>query len=280
MNKALDWIEETDSPRFVWVHLMEPHGPYYAGLSEAWNNGLLETYQTFYIQGTNTRQELIESDRYSEFRHQLQKLYNSTNRVLDNSVVRLLSACSSDTKIYLTADHGEEFSDEWYGHSRPYDDCIKVPFYTNVDPTHDNISRHVEIASEILAQEGIKPPKDWKRAAEYSDDCSFIIHPSIHGYGQLFVGCRTPNYHYLQLRNPTDGRIESEELYQDDAFTNSKKDISEAEEKKTIELRQKVDAFIEDFEIEIDMYTSIGRGAEGNVDESVSARLEELGYID
>jgi len=44
-SRAREWFEATDPPRFLWMHVMEPHSPYCPGLRAAADVGLFDAYR-------------------------------------------------------------------------------------------------------------------------------------------------------------------------------------------------------------------------------------------
>ena len=279
--EALSWMESTQSPKFLWIHYMEPHSPYYAGLSRAVSNGLFKTYRTAYNHLMNSH-EMVNSPNYERFLSQLERMYWMTVRELDESIAKMLQYLEDTARVMLTGDHGEEFSDDWFGHSRPYDDTIRVPFITNIPGSYQDLNRQVEIPYNILKDVEIDPPSSWKHTVEYSKNRSFVIHPSVYNYERLFVGCRTPEYYYLQLRDPSNGTIETEQLFSNTSLSAKRVDISDSEPEICNELRTATADFLNEFNIDITRYTTVSKGTEdvpsNNITESVDSRLRELGY--
>jgi hypothetical protein len=276
VDEALDWIASTGdrSPTFAWIHLMEPHSPYYAGLSNAYSKGLVTTYRASWRHRLTDRKELLSWSGYDEHISHIEEMYHSTLETLDRSLVRLLERLPPDTDVFITGDHGEEFSDEWYGHSRPYDDVTRVPLVTNAPIDQDGQVRHVEVPNMILERNAIEPPETWRRTLEYREEYSFVVHPSIYNYEQLFVGVRSRDYHYLQLRSPDTAELEAEELYEGTSAVTEKEDVSGKMSGTTEELRGITEQFVDDFDVDLTEYTS---GKEPPTE--VSDRLRELGYL-
>lgn len=116
VNRALAWLESAkEKPFFLWLHLMDPHSPYYPSepayreltgketsasraryLNEFWNRSDLAPAQL------NKKKDLIV------------ELYDAGIRSVDSQIARLVSSLKKsgvwdECTFALTADHGEEF---------------------------------------------------------------------------------------------------------------------------------------------------------------------------
>ena len=132
-NAALLWlVQERDPnrPLFLWVHYIDPHGPYRP--PEAWE-------RHFHHQGTAK----VELDKIPPFTRlegvedalEYVDRYDEEIRYADHQIGRLLDgyARTNDPEkalIVLTADHGETMNsrETWFHHSfHVYDDIVHVP---------------------------------------------------------------------------------------------------------------------------------------------------------
>ena len=131
-----EWRDEIrrSEPYFLWVHLLDPHGPYRAN----------EPWFSEYRAGRGHRPELEQVSPVRNYLHKLGlasrederleyvvALYDSEVAYSD-SVVRELVAelgLDGDDLLLISADHGEEFLDhEGFGHGRTlYEESIRVP---------------------------------------------------------------------------------------------------------------------------------------------------------
>lgn len=59
-DRAKRWYASTSQPRFMWIHLMSTHEPYYPGLRRGLSNKLISTYKTLYEQKIKNRKEDFE----------------------------------------------------------------------------------------------------------------------------------------------------------------------------------------------------------------------------
>lgn len=126
------WVKDhIKSHNFVWAHYMDPHFPFRNACAP-------------YISDINVSQEKIDRvneaycDRVADD-GELElvfKLYKSNIRYLDKTLAELFEWMKqeqiySQTRIVLTADHGEAFGEEGVQHhdwaARPINELIKVP---------------------------------------------------------------------------------------------------------------------------------------------------------
>ena len=132
-HAATEFIEETESPFFLWVHYMDAHTPYVPApryIREVSSN-LFGTHRMIHAH-TRTGLGWEVGERTLA---DLRTLYRAAVRQVDDSVGRLLDTLSEngvrdDTAVVLAGDHGEEFQE--HGHlahyPKLYDELIRVPF--------------------------------------------------------------------------------------------------------------------------------------------------------
>ena len=116
VSHATTWLQERgSSPFFLWLHLMDPHGPYYPP-QEALNlmgEKKMTPARARYLNSSWNRAGLSQ-ERYMGFRNEILSLYESGIRWVDQQMAGLVKTLQSlglwDECIFaLTADHGEEF---------------------------------------------------------------------------------------------------------------------------------------------------------------------------
>jgi arylsulfatase A-like enzyme len=116
VGHALDWFPSAGNrPFFLWLHLMDPHAPYYPK-SEALD--LMRTrrvspFQARYVNSSWNRSDLSPS-RLRRHREEVIDLYDAGIRWVDEQLARLVvrlreSGRWESCAFALTADHGEEF---------------------------------------------------------------------------------------------------------------------------------------------------------------------------
>ncbi len=118
VDQACQWIESIgDAPFFLWLHLMDPHSPYYPK-NEAlalMGNAPVSPFRARYLNSFWNRGDLGPT-RLARHRDAIITLYDAGIRWVDEQMVRLIAALQKsrrwdDCIFALTADHGEEFLD-------------------------------------------------------------------------------------------------------------------------------------------------------------------------
>jgi arylsulfatase A-like enzyme len=133
-------------PKFVWVHYMDPHWPYYP-LPEYVNEGYVEyaTDRDFHTSRSHGR-KLKYNRVYKE-------LYAAEIRVLDENITLLLKEINKadDSLIFFTSDHGEEF----FEHGRPshgftcYEEVMHVPCFVKLPEGYSEVNTPSVVADNI-----------------------------------------------------------------------------------------------------------------------------------
>ncbi|ELY61032.1 sulfatase [Natronococcus jeotgali] len=134
---AQSFVEETDSPFFLWVHYMDAHTPYAPAprYIRDVSSDLLGTHRML-LAHTRTGLGLDVGERTLS---DLRTLYQAAVRQVDASIGRLLETLSAnglddETAVVVAGDHGEEFQE--HGHlahyPKLYDELIRVPLLVDV----------------------------------------------------------------------------------------------------------------------------------------------------
>jgi arylsulfatase A-like enzyme len=176
-NQALKWLQEnkkSKKPFFLWLHYMDPHGPYIPPLlyniyfqnaykSEPIPPKKLPKYQL--QTNPETGRSIIDIGFY-------RAQYDREIRYLDDELGRLLKEthklnANRNTVIIFTADHGESFGEHNYyldhGHFS-YQACAHVPLIIIKDgilPKGKTIDKPVgliDVSATILELAGIDVP--------------------------------------------------------------------------------------------------------------------------
>lgn len=126
VEAAEAWLDALDSrPFFLWLHLMDPHSPYYppAAALRDLTGKELSPERVRYLNEFWNRSELPPS-RLERHRQDVIDLYDAGIRWADSQIsrlVRFLEGCNrwDDCVLALTADHGEEFLDHGLRYHAP-----------------------------------------------------------------------------------------------------------------------------------------------------------------
>jgi arylsulfatase len=173
-DAALAWLEEradADRPLFLWVHYIDPHGPYEA--PEPWLLRLKHLGERpvererilAYMRPVGVNDALDYVDRYDE-----------EVGYADEQIDRLLRGLEARrglgrTLVVFTADHGETMTERelWFRHGwHVYEELIRVPLLLRGPGVAKGESQRpvsgVDVAGTILRHAGVAPPAAWGAA--------------------------------------------------------------------------------------------------------------------
>jgi arylsulfatase A-like enzyme len=142
VDHALKWLASVgNNPFFLWLHLMDPHAPYYPkeDALALMNSGAVTPSRARYLNSYWNRSDIGPS-RLARHREDIVALYDAGIRWVDTQMGRLVEALRSaqqwESCIFaLTADHGEEFLDHggrYHAPSRLSEELIHVPLLLRV----------------------------------------------------------------------------------------------------------------------------------------------------
>ncbi|MGH9504273.1 MAG: sulfatase [Terriglobales bacterium] len=137
VDHAQDWLKGiAGQPFFLWLHLMDPHSPYYPRQEalELMGQGLVDAWRARYLNSYWNRGDLGAS-RLQRKRKDVEALYDAGIRWVDAQAARLVETLQGlglwqDCVMALTADHGEEFLDHggrYHPPSRAGEELVRVP---------------------------------------------------------------------------------------------------------------------------------------------------------
>jgi len=142
VDHACDWLLSVgNKPFFLWLHLMDPHSPYYpkdAALSML-SKESFTPQRARYVNSFWNRSDL-QPNQFRRHRREVLALYDAGIRWVDEQIKRLASALRSSNRwdnciFALTADHGEEFLDHggrYHPPSHLFEELIHVPLLLRV----------------------------------------------------------------------------------------------------------------------------------------------------
>jgi arylsulfatase A-like enzyme len=142
VDHACTWLASVgDEPFFLWLHLMDPHSPYYPKDAALTLMGQrpLRPYRARYLNSYWNRSDLGPR-RFARHRKEAIALYDAGVRWVDVQMSRLIETLREskrwDNCIFaFTADHGEEFLDHggrYHPPSRLMEELIHVPLLVRV----------------------------------------------------------------------------------------------------------------------------------------------------
>ncbi|HEY1677614.1 MAG TPA: sulfatase [Candidatus Sulfotelmatobacter sp.] len=137
VNDARTWLESVgERPFFLWLHLMDPHSPYYPkdDALELMGQNTVTPVHARYLNSYWNRSDLGPR-RLQSRRHEIVALYDAGIRWVDEQLRRLVESLRAanrwdDCIFALTADHGEEFLEHggrYHPPSNLMEELIHVP---------------------------------------------------------------------------------------------------------------------------------------------------------
>lgn len=267
-EQAAEWYTAQDGPRFLWMHLMEPHLPYYPGLRNALDVGLIDTYTSIISYQRN------HDDTPAEHMATQRELYDKCVEVFDDHVPALLDFVDDDAVIVAFGDHGEEFDHGHYDHERLYDECVRVPlFFENLPELNDvDPVRQIDIAPTILDHLNYEIPDAWDGhdRQPLNEEPALMVTPQA-GIDCVHVGIRTKTRKLIRTYDQGSGEIVNTELYELDSDPGEKNNVFQSNDAE--ELEAKLDQFLAEHDSALNI-----EAATGVESEAVQSRLENLGY--
>jgi arylsulfatase A-like enzyme len=142
VDHACTWLASVgDKPFFLWLHLMDPHSPYYPKDTAIAQMGQtpVTPYRARYLNSYWLRSDL-DPRRLARHRDAVIALYDAGIRWVDTKVGRLIETLRAERQwddciFAFTADHGEEFLDHggrYHPPSRLMEELIHVPLLIRV----------------------------------------------------------------------------------------------------------------------------------------------------
>lgn len=278
-SRALDWLDSRpdDQPFFLWLHYMDPHGPY----QPRTGNAYLEKFRAerLWRKAATRPQEVTEE----EHRH-LREWYSHEVTYTDRCLGELFDGFRqrgllSETLCVLTADHGEAFAEHGqYSHPHQlYDELLHVPLLV-ADPRTsksdvDDLVELIDVAPTLAHRIGTPVPDEFagrplSRVAERGNPVAISEANLVPNYrGSV----RTPNWKYVR-------DVETEQLYDLSADPDEQMNVAGDRGDVASRLANRLQEHRERH--------SRGAGGDRAVarseipDEGVAARLRELGYLD
>jgi len=195
LDEARKKIVEMEKPYFLWIHLMDVHGPYLPP----------DNFRT------GTRNDMIIANkrlRYSktwlppEDVKTLHQLYCDNIRYVDNEIDGLLHDVMDDnTIVIVTADHGEQFLEHnGIGHTNwsMYDEQLHIPLVLlntgATNATNDKLVSLIDIAPTITALSDISAEEFWGRNIFLEDKEQPVFFAGYDRKWNVLTGIRTTGW--------------------------------------------------------------------------------------
>jgi arylsulfatase A-like enzyme len=183
VDQARSWLASLGgAPFFLWLHLMDPHSPYYPGEKalEQMGQPPLTPSRARYLNSSWNRSDL-SSRRLGRYRNDVVALYDAGIRWLDTQMARLIDALQRfrlwDGCIFaLTADHGEEFLDHggrYHPPTRLMEELIHVPLLLRIPRVEKKEMKRspfslLHLAPTLLDAAGVQIPSSFRGQSQWS----------------------------------------------------------------------------------------------------------------
>lgn len=289
---GLNWLEETKSDRqFLWLHYMDPHGPYLPP-KEFQQSNLDRTLSP--SEGKDLWRKMIDKPESISQREceTLIALHDAVIQYMDAAIGRFLdklerSGLADSTLVVIAADHGELFGEHGrYGHPRRlYEELIHVPLWLRgptipSDKRVDTPVENIDILPTILDQLGQSVPTalegdslfDIDNRQPDSEQATVFAETREEETNAVRYAVRTAKYK-LRVREAESGDIEVlglHDLSEDEPET---RDIQDTKPTVRSRLLTRLDEHTQSVKASGETTEDVD-----DVDDVVQDRLEELGY--
>jgi arylsulfatase A-like enzyme len=184
VDEACTWLKsQSQSSFFLWLHLMDPHSPYYpkAEALSLMGDKPLTPFQARYLNSFWNRSDL-QPKQLALRRGEIVSLYDAGIRWVDVQMEKLCKALQAlnrwdDCAFAFTADHGEEFLDHggrYHPPSRLMEELIRVPLLLRVPGlakkqlTSSPFSM-LHLAPTLLDGVGLSAPREFRGRSHWHE---------------------------------------------------------------------------------------------------------------
>ena len=206
VDEASTWLASIgDAPFFLWLHLMDPHSPYYPKQEALAEMGelALSPQRARYINSFWGRTDLSEG-RLAGARDKVISLYDAGVRWVDRQMSRFVEGLKGSNRwddciFALTADHGEEFLEHggrYHPPARLAEELLHVPLLLRVPDAKKIVASRapfslIHLAPTLLEAAAITVPSEfsgssyWQQFQAGDEFNSFAI-------SECVAGCTNP----------------------------------------------------------------------------------------
>lgn len=271
-DRALELVDGVDGDMFLWVHYMDPHRPFCMHIDDpAYSDPVSQDE----VHSLMARAGITPQKITDEEREQLIDLYDSEIRYTSMHVRRLVDGLRErgrwkNSQVVFTADHGEEFSEhgEYFHRNRPYDELIRVPLVARgpqADGGRESSQRELlDIAPTICGEYDTAVPDEFLGENLFTGEDRRVVATGSFKDAAPVVAARWGGWKYIEVGDKT-------ELYDLTADAGELENIA-------VNHPDRVSAYSETVPRRL---RKEGHSAvPTDVDNDVSERLADLGYLD
>ncbi|MFZ0805820.1 MAG: sulfatase [Candidatus Sulfotelmatobacter sp.] len=206
VDHACNWLASIgDAPFFLWLHVMDPHAPYYPKESamELMKQSPVTPYRARFLNSSWNRSDL-SARRLASYREEIVALYDAGIRSVDLQIARLAESLQAagqwdDCVFALTADHGEEFLDhegKFHPPSRLMEEVIRVPLLMQVPGREKKQVRQspfslLHLAPTLLDAAQLPIPASFQGRSYWPELCDGSIGDAV-AISECVAGCTNP----------------------------------------------------------------------------------------
>lgn len=177
VDRAISWLPSAaERPFFLWIHLMDPHSPYYpsAAAFREFAGRDRSARRARYLNAFWNRSDLTAA-RLQGKKDSVVELYDAGIRSMDSQVARLVAHLKQSNlwescTFVLTADHGEEFLDHGRRYHAPvslHEEIARVPLMIRVPASEKKKVReapfsHLHLAPTLLEILDVPAPESFR----------------------------------------------------------------------------------------------------------------------
>ena len=278
----IDWLKDNKDERFfLWVHLMDPHAPYFppddlkCSLDKKYCDSILgksaDELDELRAQYQSCREESAPKDRIGV----METLYDGEIAAADRLIGKILdnlksSGLDKSTMVVFYGDHGEGFDHNYYFNHRDvlYDSAVKIPFIVinpalSGPPESDILIQNTDMLPTILDLVGINSTDyrfDGKSFAGIFSNFQSLFPQKVRD-SSIFInsnwtkfGIADANYKYIySLPQSCLNNGKREELYDLKADPEEKDNLIEKDRVKANEYKDTLFDYLSDYNLPIEL---------------------------
>jgi arylsulfatase A-like enzyme len=206
VDQALSWLRDVDDkPFFLWLHLMDPHHPYYPPAESLAALGAAEiTARRARVLNSFWNRWDIPPHRFERYRNEILSLYDAGVHWVDRQLSRLVDVLQrsqrwDETVFAVTADHGESFLEHGERYHSPTslpEQLIHVPLLmhgTGLAARH--LSQRpfslIHLAPTLLDSVGVSAPDSFQGRSAWHEITAGTL-PETPSITECIDGCNNP----------------------------------------------------------------------------------------
>jgi len=204
VDQACQWLDSVPSPFFLWLHLMDPHSPYYPTEKALalMGHDPVTPFRARYLNSYWNRSDLGPR-RLARYREQVTALYDAGIRWVDEQMARLIETLRKSNRwdnciFVFTADHGEEFLDHggrYHPPSQLREELIRVPLLLRVPGARKEVVRSpfslLHLAPTLLDAAQLQIPASFQGRSCWPQVRQRASYDSI-AISECVAGCTNP----------------------------------------------------------------------------------------